>query len=70
MKLKLADVIRQAVNEEDPSAAIQVADFCRFKMGLDYDGILEVVRRVKPDLQVRDWDALLCEGERDSELTQ
>jgi len=55
--------MRLAVEENDAKAAGLVADVCRFEMGLDYAGTVELVRRHYPDLDGASWDALLYEAD-------
>jgi len=57
--LKLKDLIKRAVEQSDASAAGNVADICRFKIGLDYHHTFELVRRMYPDLDAATWENLL-----------
>ena len=59
--MKIRDLIRQAVEKQDAAAAGQVAEFCRFKAGLNYRETFDLVHRRSPSISLAQWDALLYE---------
>lgn len=62
MKLtELSEAVARA--PKDARLAGQVADFCRFTLGMNYKQTFELVRRRHPDLDEADWDQLLAEAD-------
>ena len=61
--MTLSDAITKAVRDNDARAAGVVADVCRFRLGMNYDQILERVRQQYPDLDIPSWDELLYEAD-------
>jgi len=59
----LKQAIQEAIRERDPSKAIGVADFCRFRLGKNYAQTYQLVRGVCPDVTAPDWETLLYEGD-------
>ena len=58
MKPSLGDVIRRA-GTGDIAAVKATADFCRFRLGLNYQQTLDLVRKVLPEMDEAKWDNLL-----------
>jgi hypothetical protein len=65
--VKLRDLIKQAL-DGDPSAAGKVAEYCRFRLLMDYADTLSFVQSCAKRngwtvLAAPDWDALLYESD-------
>ena len=52
-------MIKMAIERQDHKIAGYIAGFCRFKMGMNYQEILERVQQVCPEVEMRDWDGLM-----------
>ena len=61
--MKLGELVRIAINNQDPNAAGKVADCCRFKLGMNYPGTLAFVQKVCPEVTMAQWDELLYEAD-------
>ena len=61
--MKLHDAIAKAIDERDATAAGAVADFLRFRVGLNYDQTFEAVQKVRPHVTLAKWDGLLYEAD-------
>lgn len=62
MKVSMSEVIRQAVREKNPRKAGKVADVLRFRFGLDYESVYNVVNKIEP-ISKEDWEALMYEAD-------
>jgi len=63
--LTLGDKIREAIANQDATAAGRIADRLRFKCGLNYSQSLQIVMKAAPDdYDPAEWDALLYEADR------
>jgi hypothetical protein len=61
--MKLREAIAQAIDRQDASAAGAVADFLRFRAGLDYARTFALVQKVRPTVTPAEWDGLLYEAD-------
>ena len=61
--MTLREAIEKAIRNQDAAAAGGVADFCRFRMGLDYQETAALVQRVCPEANPASWEALLYEAD-------
>lgn len=57
--MTLKEIIIRIVDTQDFKLAGRFADYMRTQKGLDYNGILSMVRRHRPDVTEEEWDALL-----------
>lgn len=62
--MALADAIRRVIKENDSTGAANIANFCRYDMGMNYNEILERVQKECPEVTQADWDGLLYEHEQ------
>jgi len=62
--MTLADAIKNAVDTRDPREVESVANFMRFRLGLDYNKSFAMVRKVFPQMTVAEWDELLYQADQ------
>ena len=65
--MRKTSLLDQAILLKNPHAAIAVSDRLR-RIGLNYHDQFDYLKSKYPDLTLPEWDALLNEGEKDSEL--
>jgi len=63
VSLKIA--IRKAIDQDNHVAAGRIADGLRFRHGMDYNSILAVVQKVRPDVTPAQWDELMQRWDRE-----
>ena len=63
MKMKDAVDVMKRGGREGAEMAGKVVDKCRFGLGVDYAGTLQMVRKHWPELEEADWDQLLYEAD-------
>ena len=64
--MTLREYIQVAAGEKDGDpvrAAVMVSDFCRFRLGMNYDQTYAVVREVVPAMTPARWDSILYEAD-------
>jgi hypothetical protein len=60
---EILEIVGRKRDGDPVRAAAAVADFCRFRLGLNYRQTFEIVQRVLPDMSMPEWDALLYEAD-------
>jgi len=65
--MKLKDAIKEALVTRDAVLAGKVADYCRFRLGMNYPQTFALVQEVRPQAMLAEWDALLYEADETGE---
>lgn len=63
----MKQLIEKAIDERSPRLAGRVADVLRFKGSMNYDEVLACVRRFRPEVTPRIWEALMYEADEGGE---
>jgi len=58
----MADFIRDAVKTQDPKKCGRIAEFYRFRCGLNYDETFERVHKLT-GIELSEWETLLYDSE-------
>ena len=57
------DAAAEAIDTKNAKLAGQVADMLRFECGMNYEQVLEWVRRVRPNVSAEAWELLMLQAD-------